>query len=185
MSTRESSEHIGIPATPEQAIAWLASRRAHPWLVRHHELVVEAAGVLVDGMTSRLSLDFDRDHVLLGAALHDAGKILHVEEMRERGHAHEEAGRTILRDAGFPDHLARVCVTHAAWSGKEATIEDRLIALADKLWKGKRDTELEDALIGEIAERLGKERWEVFDVVDAICEDVARDAPSRLRRSNV
>ncbi len=174
-----------IPTTADQAIAWLASRGAHAWLVRHHELVVEAAEELLDGLRDALRLTVDRDHVLLATALHDAGKIEHPNEMRAPGHAHEAAGEAMLAAAGFPPHLARSCVTHASWSDPRATLEDRLVALADKLWKGKRDEALEDALLTELAARLGRERWDVFDAFDTLCERVASDAPSRLRRSNV
>ena len=56
-----------IPTTPEDALRWLASRGAHAWLVRHHELVLEAAEELVQGL-AQWALVFDGDHVLMGAA---------------------------------------------------------------------------------------------------------------------
>jgi hypothetical protein len=167
------------------AIQWLASRGAHAWLVRHHELVLETAEEIVRGLPRALRVDFDKDHVLLGAALHDAGKIEHPEEMGAPGHEHEHAGEQMLLAAGFPAHIARACVTHAAWSESRAALEDRLIGLADKLWKGKRDTDLEDALVSELTEHTGQARWEIFEAFDALCEAVAADAPDRLRRSDV
>jgi hypothetical protein len=174
-----------VPRSAPDAIGWLASRGAHAWLVRHHELVVEAAEHIVQGIRRTLPIDLDADHVLLGAALHDAGKIAHPEEMRAPGHSHEHAGERMLRASGFPAHVARACVTHAAWSEPRAVLEDRLVALADKLWKGKRDEDLEDALVDEIAERTGRDRWEIFAAFDALCEAIADDGPDRLRRSDV
>lgn len=174
-----------VPTTARDAIRWLASRGAHPWLVRHHELVVEAAESLLDGLGHTLGVAVDADHVLLGAALHDAGKIDHPDEMRAPGHAHERAGEQLLLGAGFAPHVARACVTHAAWSEPRAALEDRLVALADKLWKGKRDADLEGAIVEELADRVQRASWEVFDPFDALCESVADAGPDRLRRSQV
>jgi hypothetical protein len=74
-------------------------------------------------------------------------------------------------------------VTHAAWNDPRAGIEDRLVALADKLWKGKRDNDLENALTREIALAVGREAWEVFDVMDKVCDSIAARGPERLERS--
>jgi hypothetical protein len=97
---------------------------------------------------------------------------------------HEEAGERMLLDSGLPRSLARVCKTHARWSEPPAVLEDRLIALADKLWKGRRDTELERALVDELAGRLAREPWDVFCSFDARCEGIARAGPARLARSD-
>jgi putative nucleotidyltransferase with HDIG domain len=168
--------------TPREALDLLADLGASPWLVRHHELVLEAAILICDQLTA---VPFDRDAVLVGAALHDAGKIVHPEEMSVPGSKHEAAGRALLRGRGVPDSLARFCVTHAAWDLPECTLEDRLVALADKLWKGKRDAALEQRLVDEVAVVTRAEPWEVFDRFDAICEAVATDGPDRLARSDV
>jgi putative nucleotidyltransferase with HDIG domain len=168
--------------TPRQALDMLADLGASPWLVRHHELVLEAAILICDRLTGVV---FDREAVLAGAALHDAGKIVHPAEMSVAGNKHEAAGRELLRTRGVPDHLARFCVTHAAWDAPACTLEDRLVALADKLWKGKRDPALEQRLVEEIAVATRAEPWEVFDRFDAICEAIAADGPQRLARSDV
>jgi hypothetical protein len=68
--------------------------------VRHHELVLEAATILCDRLRRDLSLAFDREQVLVGAALHDAGKILHPEEMSAPGSQHELAGKELLTNNG-------------------------------------------------------------------------------------
>lgn len=165
--------------TPGAALELLAAAGAPPWLVRHHELV-EAATAICAGLAE---VAFDRDAVLAGAALHDAGKIEHPDEMHAPGHAHEAAGRSLLLARGVPVSLARFCVTHAAWDAEGCTIEDRLVALADKLWKGKRDAALEQRLVDEIAVATSAEAWVVFDRFDALCESVAAGGPDRLARS--
>lgn len=54
--------------TPGAALAWLTARSAHPWLVRHHELVLEAATEVLAALQSILPPTLDRDFVLIGAA---------------------------------------------------------------------------------------------------------------------
>jgi hypothetical protein len=166
--------------SPHDALELLRTLGAAPWLVRHHELVVEAAGLLVAGLSG---VRFDRGAVLIGAALHDAGKIVHPDEMSAPGHRHEQAGRELLQANGVPGELARFCVTHAAWEG--GTLEDHLVALADKLWKGKRDEPLERAVVELIAAASGSEPWQVFERVDALCEAIAADGDDRLARSAI
>ena len=76
-------------------------------------------------------------------------------------------------------------MTHASWARPDIAIEDLLVALADKLWKGKRDDELERLVADTIARETKREAWDIFDALDSICEAVAADGPARLARSNV
>ena len=171
--------------TPTAALQLLASLGAPPWLIRHHELVLEAAELLCGGIAGEIGIELDRERVLAGAALHDAGKIEHPAEMREPGHAHESAGRALLLRAGVSADVSRFCTTHAAWDAPDSTIEDLLVALADKLWKGKRDQALEERVAEACARLTGRERWAVFAKLDEICESIAANGPDRLSRSNV
>jgi hypothetical protein len=168
---------------PESALRLLVDLGAPAWLVRHHELVVEAASILCQRVPTELAVSFERDQVLLGAALHDVGKILHPDEMKAPGHKHEAAGQSLLVARGVPSAIARFCVTHASWDMPGRTLEDLLVALADKLWKGKREEDLEARVLLAIAERSKREQWEVFDQLDGICEQIAADGTSRLARS--
>lgn len=171
--------------TPQAMLQLLVKLGAPPRLVRHHELVLEAATLFCDGLKRAFAVSFDRDTVLLGAALHDAGKVLHPDEMHVPGDRHEVAGQQLLLRHGVPAELARFCVTHAAWDAPTATIEDLLVALADKLWKGKRVEELERRVVDAISTSLGTEGWEVFERVDSICEAIAAEGDARLERSLV
>lgn len=168
---------------PEDAFRLLVDLGAPQRLVRHHELVVEAASVLCQKVFEGFGVAFRREAVLLGAALHDVGKILYPDEMQAPGHRHEQAGQSLLIERGVNPDLARFCVTHASWDEPERSLEDLLVALADKLWKGKREQELETRVLDTLAKRAGRERWEVFDQLDTICEQIAADGSSRLDRS--
>lgn len=174
-----------MPRTPADALALLASLGASAWLVRHHELVVEAAELLTRRLSRELKVPFVREQVLLGAALHDAGKVLHPQELHEPGHQHEPAGEALLLSRGVPARLARICVTHASWQQEGLELEELLVALADKLWKGRREPDLEARVMRRVADLTGQEAWQVFDRLDAICEAVAADGEHRLARSRV
>ncbi len=165
----------------DDALALLTELGAPPHLVRHHALVAEAATDLVAGLAEYRRV-FDGAVVVLGAAVHDAGKILHPAEMRGPGHRHEAAGRDLLLVQGLP-HLARYCVSHAQWSPPGVPLEDLLVALADKLWKGKRVQALEHAVVTRLAAATGAEFWEVFVHADSAFERVAADGATRLARS--
>lgn len=94
-------------ASAESYFELLSDLGASPWLLRHHELVVEAARLLCDRLERDLGLEFDRHAVLVGAALHDVGKIVHPEETQAPGHEHEAAGRDLLTRYGVPPNVAR------------------------------------------------------------------------------
>jgi hypothetical protein len=163
-----------------EALNLLDTLGASAWLIRHHELVVEAGEELlrgVAGLTPR-----ERELVLLGCALHDAGKVLHPEEERAPGRLHEPAGRALLEQHGIPAELAAFCESHARW-GEASSLPDLLVALADKLWKGKRVPELEELVVSRLAERSGRPFWELWTTLDELFESVAAGAEDKLMRS--
>ena len=57
---------------------------------------------------------------------------------------------------------------------------DLLVSVADKMWKGKRVTDLEELLGDRLADVTGRERWSVFLDLDDILDQIAADADRRL-----
>ena len=171
--------------TGNDALALLAELEVPARLLRHHELVLEAARELTDGLARRLGARFDAGEVHVGAALHDVGKLQHPAELRGPGHAHEPAGRALLIARGVPEHLARFCTTHASWDDPLLGLEDLLVALADKLWKGKRVAELEQRVVSHLAHQLALPTWRVFEVADGVFESIAARGEESLARSLV
>jgi hypothetical protein len=151
-------------------------------LITHVQLVGEAADLLMEAYAD-LKLTFDRQHTELGVAVHDAGKALFPEELNQPGSKHEPAGQVLMLEHGVQEHIARCCVSHAAWRQPDVTFEELSVALADKLWKGKREAELELTVIDRAAEQLRVDRWTVFDRLDAAFEAIADGASDRLARS--
>jgi hypothetical protein len=63
------------------------------------------------------------------------------------------------------------------------SLEELVIALSDKLWKGVRVAELEERVLLEAEARTGLDRWELFIPLDSCFEKVAEEGHSRLERS--
>jgi hypothetical protein len=164
--------------------AWKLLRKlgATERLLRHLQLVGEAADILIEECTA-LGVRFDPTLVELGAAVHDAGKILFPQELDGPGSRHEPAGKALLLENSVQSEVAHCCVSHAAWQDPSASFEERLIALADKLWKGKREEALELLVIDEVALRIGVDRWDAFGRLDTKFEEIAAGGTERLQRS--
>jgi hypothetical protein len=141
-----------------------------------HDVAVQ---ILAGLQTNWPHLALDREAVLFGAALHDIGKTAHPEELQQPGNRHEAAGERLLLAAGISPHLARFCRTHGAWSA-ESPLEDLLVALADKVWKGRRDEPLEQALVDRIVAVVGEPPWQVFIALDDLLTHIAETADERL-----
>lgn len=151
-------------------------------LLRHLELVGEASDELTAALAG-MGIVFDVKLVELGVAVHDAGKIEHPAELDGPGSHHEPAGERLLLANHVQPDVARCCVSHAAWHLPGVSFEERLVALSDKLWKGKREQALELSVIDEAAVRLGMGRWDVFAQLDSVFEGIASEAEMRLQRS--
>lgn len=155
---------------------------APPHLIQHVKLVGEAAEMLILQF-QQLDLGFDLDLMRLGVTFHDTGKILHPSEFVDRGNRHEAAGETLLLEQGIDPKIARCCRSHGQWQQLECSFEELVVALADNLWKGKRNRELEERVIGKVAQMLGKDYWDVFGCLDDKFEEIAASGDSRLARS--
>src|SRR5690349_10343281 len=69
--------------TGADALALLRELGGSPRLLRHHELVLEAAVAITDALARKLGARFDAGLVQVGAALHDVGKLVHPDELHE------------------------------------------------------------------------------------------------------
>lgn len=168
--------------SPSEARALLAKLGAPPRLVRHVELVSEAAESLLVALRGQ-AIPFDERLVLAGVLLHDVGKILHPRELDHPGAEHESAGERLLLEHGVEPRLAKICVTHARWSNPGTTFDELIVALADKLWKGVRRPDLEQLVIDTAAQLAQKTRWDLFVALDSVFEEIAARGEERLERS--
>lgn len=166
----------------EQAYEFLKQLGAPPRLILHVCLVGEAADLLIEKLDG-MKVNFDEKFVRLGVAFHDAGKIIHPQELISLGNRHEVDGETLLISKGVNSQLARCCLSHARWKTMECSLEELIIALADKLWKGKREVELEKKVIERISKLIDRDFWELFIELDSHFESIASQGEKRLARS--
>ncbi|MBB5893377.1 HD domain-containing protein [Kutzneria kofuensis] len=159
---------------PSAASELLLRLSAPPRLAAHLRAVHDVAVQLTDWFSGRLPLDVDAVH--FGAATHDIGKVVHVEELSAPGHRHEPAGRDLLLAQGIPPELARFAATHASWAEPGITAEDLVVSLADKIWKAKRVPDLEQLIVA----RLDGEPWQAFLELDDELDRIAAAADHRL-----
>ncbi|WP_323180241.1 HD domain-containing protein [Streptomyces sp. NBC_01363] len=166
---------------PIEAAELLHDVDAPPRLVAHLRAVHDVAGQLLAWIAARnLDLGINPEAVLFGAATHDIGKVLHPAELTAPGAQHEEAGRELLMTRGIDSAIARFAGTHAAWTAEEAGMEDLLVSLADKIWKNKRVTELEDLVVARLAVASGRTVWEEFLDLDSVLARIGDQADERL-----
>ncbi len=168
---------------PERVSQLVERLDAPPRLAAHLRIVHDVAWQLTDWLIRDFStVRFDREAVLFGAASHDIGKVIHPQELSGPGHAHELAGYELLRLHRVDERLARFARTHATWTVPEATVEDLLASLADKIWKGRRVEDLEQLVVDRLvaARGAGGDRWQVLIDVDDLLEDLATGADQRL-----
>jgi hypothetical protein len=170
--------------TVDDAYVFLQELGASPPLIIHIKLVAEASELLIAKLRS-LDVGFDINFVRLGVAFHDAGKILHPEELQVKGINHEAAGEQLLIANCIDAKLARCCRSHGQWQTMECTLEELLVALADTLWKGKRSQDLENLVVKWLLKQCSRDYWDLFMEMDACFEQIAEDGYSRLLRSQI
>lgn len=169
--------------TVADALALLRDLGAPARLVRHVQLVGEAAELLLPAF-ARQGVPLDEVFVRVGVVLHDAGKAVHQEELSNPGSEHEPTGERLLLERGVSADLARVCRSHAQWATVDMSLEELVIALADKLWKGVRVSALEERVIERAAAVAKCDKWHIFVPLDATFEDIALLGDERLSRSH-
>jgi ABC-type Fe3+-citrate transport system substrate-binding protein len=151
-------------------------------LIQHVKLVGEAAEELIV-IFQNLGISSDSEWVRLGVAFHDVGKILHPLELVEKGTEHEAAGELLLLAQNVDPKIARYCRSHGQWQHLKCSFEELVVALADNLWKGKRNVELENLVIDQAAAILDQDYWHIFVDLDSRFEQVAVRGDLRLARS--
>ncbi len=182
MSPFEYLDTLGLMSLPIEAAHLLQKFDASPRLIAHLILVHDVAHQLIDELQKEWpNFLFDKDTILFGAATHDIGKIIHPKELSNSGYLHEPSGYELLIKENVPENLARFTKTHGYYKDNEdLNVEDLLVMLADKCWKGKRAETLEHHLVNKIAQVTNEEMWEVLIMFDNIVERVTSQAEQRL-----
>jgi len=167
---------------PPEVLEILANYSASPRLIAHLMVVHDVAIRLIEHLAvSWPLLAYDRHSILIGAAIHDIGKVVYPDERTGPGTRHEEIGPQLLLESGFPETATRFARTHARWKQETSVqLENLLVAFADTIWKGKRDEVLEQAIATQIASQCQEEIWAVYIKLDDIAGELAQDAHERI-----
>jgi hypothetical protein len=151
----------------------------------HLRAVHDVATQLTARLTVRyLTLLVDSEAVLFGAATHDIGRTVRVQELSVPGSQHQRAGQQLLLAVGIDASRARFSATHASWRIPTVQLEDLLVSLADKIWKAKRVPYLEQLVVDRLVAASGEEPWQAFLNLDDHLDTIAANADSRLTFQN-
>lgn len=163
-------------------IALLEQANAPERLIRHLRIVHDVATTITIKLAEQWpQLSFDQEVVLFGAATHDFGKIMYPAELDNPGTEHEKVGAKLLMDYGIASEFARFAYTHGRWHQKQKiTLEDLLVALADTVWKGKRNEKLEMSICKYISKTTHQSSWQVFMQLDDLLTNIADSAGERI-----
>ena len=146
----------------------------------HLEIVQDTAKCLIQNLAKSFpGLVFDQEAILFGAATHDIGKLLHKDEIKVKGQKHLRDGPAMLELLGVPTRLSRFAGSHGSWQ-TATELEDLLVALADQIWKGRRDQELAELGTDHLVLQTGKSRWQAFIELDDLLADTAAATNERL-----
>lgn len=188
------------PETASAATALLVREHAPPRLLRHNELVLEAAELLLSGFrrmgcwsgadgSPRETPFLNEELVRIGVVFHDAGKAVFREELDGPGDLHERHGAELLLKLGASPECTTFCDMMARfYAGDELTLEEYVVALADKLWRGARDQELEEQATREIVYAATGEYKRFVDwwcALDTLFASIAAGGHERLERSRI
>ncbi|MFK7906079.1 MAG: HD domain-containing protein [Chitinophagales bacterium] len=174
-------EYLTLTDLP-QPIPFLLQNHKTPLILQKHLLIVHStAKILLQKLKKNWqTLIIDEEAILFGAASHDIGKAIEVSELYESGKKHEEVGYQLLVANEISHGLARFARTHGNWQAESLELEDLLVALADKIWKGKRVEKLEERVCRKLAAVIEVDYWTVFLQLDSILMEMTLVADDRL-----
>lgn len=164
--------------------SFLRERGADGRLIRHARVVCEV-GLIIATTLREVGIQVDTQILIPSLILHDAGKIIHPDELTGEGSEHLEAGWRLLIENNVDEKIARTCISHERWDEMECSIEELIVALADALWKGERIPELEKMFIDRIWSLRGGDYWDTFLRLDTLFESIAEEGSKRLLENSI
>ena len=176
-----NSRTLQIIDLPKNVVELLDQLDAPKRLNKHLQIVYSTAADILKRIHHEWpDLNINQELVLFGAATHDIGKTKIKSELFESGKRHELVGRDILKELGYSDQWSRFALTHGNWKDDQLTMEDLLVVVADKIWKGKRVEDLEERLGQLMAEDLAMDYWEIYQTLDALLSEITLGADQRI-----
>lgn len=178
-------QELEIIDLPNRIIELLERLDSPERLKRHLQIVYSTASELVKQIKQEWpTITFNAELILFGAGIHDIGKSEIRSELYGKGKKHEVIGKQILENMGFTNEESRFSFTHGNWHEESIMIEDLIVSLSDKIWKGKRVEELEEKVVKAISENLKIDYWEVYIKLDEILVKLSNKADELILWQN-
>lgn len=170
---------------PNRITKLLESLDSPERLRKHLQIVYSTANELLFQVKQEWpTINLNEELILFGAGTHDIGKTEIKTELFESGKEHELTGKRILEELGFTEEESRFASTHGNWRENNLSLEDLIVCLSDKIWKGKRIEELEEKIGNVIADKLKVDYWAVYVKLDGILEQISGGADERILWQN-
>lgn len=151
-------------------------------LIKHHIRVLEAFNSILLELPLSMNMTVDKNLGQILAVAHDIGKISISEELHGAGHRHEKFGKEFLSSWGFDSSIYNICEIHGTWRNYSPNLEDSLVILADRLWRGARESELEEMIAHLFCEKTNQAFWDVYLFLDSIFEKIATQGTIRIQQ---
>lgn len=181
----DDGSSLRLRPLPARAVALLTELGAPARLAAHLRAVHDVAAQLVSWLGEQYpQASVDESSVLMAAALHDIGKVLHRHELSGPGSSHEDGGYQLLKARHVDEHVAQLVRDHGSWQRPDASLELLLVSLADAVWKDKRRDDLEQLVVDHIAAAARQPPWSVFANLDEHLTAVGGKAVQRLAYQN-
>ena len=185
ITSLSNNRELNISELPKEIENILVKYNAPEKLKRHLRLVSFTADNLIFYIQREwINLYLNEELIKFGAATHDIGKVIEVKELYQSGKKHEAIGQNLLIENGFSQAYSRFAYTHGNWKNENLKLEDLIVSLADKIWKGKRVFELEEMIAKRISNELNVDYWNVYQVLDTILQEIEISAQKRLNWQN-
>ncbi|MGQ0847119.1 MAG: phosphohydrolase [Sporichthyaceae bacterium] len=156
---------------PADAVQVLHEVAAPPRLAAHLRLVHDVAAQLVEALAGCVpGLDLDGEAVLIDAATHGM-----PDPALDGGSEGERAVHLCIDES-----LRRYAAESADWMELDVSVEDLVVFLADKIWKGHRESSLEAVAVDRIGADCGMTPAQAFAAIDPVLTRLAADGDRRV-----
>ena len=164
-----------------EVTALLKKLNAPERLVKHLTIVHSVTFEIISKFKDEWpDLVLKEKETLFGASTHDVGKTKIRSELYEKGSTHKLEGYKMLKDFGYPEELSRFAKTHGNWKNGNLDMEDLIVCVSDKIWKGQRINDLEELICKKLSDSLLLKYWDVYTKLDLIFGTIALEAEKRL-----
>ncbi|WP_061249109.1 HD domain-containing protein [Leptospira alstonii] len=151
-------------------------------LINHHIRVLKTFDSILLELPLSMKMTIDKKLGQILCVVHDIGKIYIPEELYEPSHLHEKFGKEFLSSWGIDSSIYTICETHGEWRNYSTNLEESLAILSDRLWRGARDSELEEMITYLLCEKTNQSFWDIYLFLDSIFKKIATQGTIQIQQ---